>query len=304
MSTDDETALSVRLDDHDADGQPRRPCVIVLSGHSIGRVHPILGDDVVIGRAPDADISIDIAGVSRRHARITRTGAGDFELRDLNSTNGTFVEGERIVEHALVNGERIQLGASTVLKFSLQTAVEEAFQNRLYESAVHDHLTTAYNRRYFDDHIVREMSQARRHRTPLSLVMLDVDHFKAVNDTHGHVVGDKILARLGELIATSIRREDLFCRFGGEEFVVIMRDSDSAATLGFAERIRRAVANRAFDVDPTPVPITISAGVATYDPAHHPTVGSLIEAADRALYDAKHGGRNCVRVASGPRPAG
>lgn len=291
---DDKTAISVRLEDHEDDDGTRRPCLIVLSGHTIGRVYPILGDEVVIGRSKDVDVTIEVPGLSRQHAKIVQTPDGEFELSDLGSTNGTFVEGERVKTRRLANGERMQLGADTVLKFSLQTAVEEAFQNRLYESAVHDHLTTAYNRRYFDEQLGREVSHTRRHETPLSLLVIDVDHFKKVNDTHGHTVGDKVLTALGTRILESIRHEDVFCRIGGEELAVIMRDADSKSAMLLAERLRCVIGAEPMGTGQKMVPVTVSVGVATFDPDRHSSADALLAAADRALYDAKRGGRNRV----------
>lgn len=295
---DDETVVSVRLEDHEdeSDEDARRPCLIVLSGHTIGRVYPVLGDEVVIGRSTEADVAIEVPGLSRKHAKITRSPDGVFSLSDLGSTNGTFVEGERVTSHRLADGERIQLGAETVLKFSLQTAVEEEFQKRLYESAVHDHLTSAYNRRYFDEQLSREVSHTRRHKTPLSLLAIDVDHFKRVNDTYGHVVGDKVLAAIGTRILESIRHEDLFCRIGGEELAVIMRDTPAESAALLAERLRAMIAAEPIRAGDDTVSVTVSVGAATFDPNRHASADALLEAADRALYVAKRGGRDRVCV--------
>jgi diguanylate cyclase (GGDEF)-like protein len=292
----DDTAPSVRIEDFVGDDGATRPCLIVLSGHTIGRVYPIDRPQVVVGRAPEADIHIDTPGISRRHARLD-TKDGEHVLTDLGSTNGTFVEGQRIETHVLSNGERLQLGSAAVLKFSIQSAVEEAFQARLYKSATHDHLTSAFNRRYFDEHLEREMSHSRRQRIPLALLVIDVDHFKRVNDTHGHQQGDEVLRQLGTLVAGSIRREDVFCRVGGEEFAVIMRDATDDAAQRFGERLRSLVEKFGFAGGPGRLPVTISIGIAGFDSERHDDPGQLVEAADQALYEAKRTGRNRVCTA-------
>lgn len=293
---DDATAPSIRLEDFDDIGGGTRPCLIVLSGHTIGRVYPLDRPKVVIGRAADADVQIDVPGISRRHASIHEGEEGNHVLEDLGSTNGTYIEGERVEKHVLRNGERMQLGSGTVLKFSIQTAVEEAFQQRLYRSATHDHLTSAYNRRFFDDHLGREMSHTRRHGTPLALLTLDVDHFKNINDTYGHPTGDEVLKLLGQLVAASIRHEDVFCRVGGEEFAVVMRDADPESARLFAERLRGLIEVYGFEAGSEDLTITVSVGVASYDPKQHGAPTDLVEAADKALYEAKKTGRNRVCV--------
>ena len=159
-----------------------------------------------------------------------------------------------------------------------------------------DALTGLRARRYVDEMLNIEFLRARRYRTDLALVMLDVDHFKRINDEHGHVAGDAVLRGLSELLLCVTRRTDVAGRYGGEEFVVIMPQSRASSAETFAERLRESVEKARFPVAGGDLKVTLSAGVAQYDR----TVSSpedLLSRADRALYDAKEGGRNRVAVA-------
>ncbi|HEY8088081.1 MAG TPA: GGDEF domain-containing protein [Polyangiaceae bacterium] len=272
----------------------QRPWLIVVSGgQSIGKMYR-LERRLVLGRAPQCDILIDHDGVSRRHAMIELTVEGAIQIVDLDSRNGTFVNGDAISRETLRDGDRIQIGGTTILKFSYQDEMEEALQRNLYESATRDPLTRATNRRGFEEAFARECAYSRRHGTPLSILAFDVDHFKRVNDTHGHPAGDYVLRRLAELVAAGVRCEDVFARVGGEEFVLVLRGTPVTEALQCAERLRAAVQDADFTPQETRIPVTISIGVATLSPARHADPKRLLEDADRALYDAKHSGRNRV----------
>ncbi len=275
----------------------RLASLIVMSGGAIGRMFPVDRAKIVIGRGAEADIKIEDEGISRRHAEISRSDDGEIEIADLGSRNGTFVNMKRIEKHPLEDGDKIQLGAVTILKFGLQSKLEERFAQRLYDSATRDTLTAAYNRRFFDDQIAKDFSHSRRHKTALSLLMLDVDHFKRVNDTHGHLVGDAVLKQLGAVVVSSIRLEDVFCRLGGEEFGIIMREAGNERAVAFGERLRGLIESTDMDCGDVEVKVTISAGAATYDPERDADPAAFIERADKALYEAKHGGRNRVCLA-------
>jgi diguanylate cyclase (GGDEF)-like protein len=287
----DTTRLSLEEAERSAS---RMASLIVMSGNSIGRMFAVDRERMVLGRSAEADITIDDEGISRKHAAIVRGDDGIIELEDLGSRNGTFVNMKRIERHALDDGDKIQLGAVTILKFGLQSKVEERFAKRLYDSATRDTLTSAYNRRFFDEQLAKDFSHSRRHRSDLSLLMIDVDHFKAVNDTHGHLAGDMVLKQLGALVVSSIRLEDVFCRLGGEEFAVIMREADVEQAAAFGERLRSLVETTSMQTSDGDLKVTISAGAATYDPERDAEVAGFVERADKALYAAKHGGRNRV----------
>jgi diguanylate cyclase (GGDEF)-like protein len=268
--------------------------LIVLSGRSVGKMFKVPVGDTKLGRSLEADVRLEDEGVSRFHAMMRRGDDGSVKLMDHGSTNGTYVNGAKIAETALTDGDRIQVGSVTILKFSYQDSLEEQFQQQLYESATRDPLTQAYNKRFFTEQLEKDFRHAYRHHLSLSLVMIDVDHFKPVNDTHGHPAGDHVLQRLAATIMGSLRAEDAFCRVGGEEFAIIMRDCPAPAAFTLAERLRELVASTKFVYGGATLQITISAGVAGVDPTRHTTSADLIADADRSLYEAKNSGRNLV----------
>lgn len=270
----------------------RNASLLVLSGRALGQLFKILPGEMVLGRSTEAEIRLDDEGVSRLHAKIRRRSDGTVEVSDLDSTNGTYVNGAQIRHFTLSDGDRIQIGSVTILQFRYQDSLEEQLQQQLRESVIRDPLTQAYNKRYFNEQLEKDFSHALRHQLPLSLVMLDVDHFKLVNDGHGHPAGDHVLQRLSATIMASLRTEDAFCRVGGEEFSVIMRDCTGPEAMQLAERLRRLVASTQFVYGGKTLPVTISLGVASLDPVHHPRMIELVEEADRCLYEAKRRGRN------------
>jgi diguanylate cyclase (GGDEF)-like protein len=276
----------------------RGACVIVLGGRAaVGQVFK-LTRTVVLGRAADADIPIDDDGLSRRHCELRVLQGGDIQVVDLGSTNGTFRNGERVKECVLVDGDRLQLGPATLLQLSYQDELDEAWQRNVYDSATRDALTQAYNRKYFVDAFEREFAYARRHDAPLSLVLLEVDHLKQVNEGCGHQAGDFILRRLAQTVTGTIRLEDTFARYSHEEFALLLRDTAADGAGALVERIRRIVEATPFVFEGRPIPVTISAGVATLAAASHATPEELVGAAARYLYRAKQRGRNRVESAA------
>lgn len=270
-------------------------CVIVLTGNSIGKMFKLVKPYYVIGRAADADIRLEDEGVSRRHAKLTVQGSGVVVLSDNGSTNGTFVNGERISQHALSDGDRVQIGSTTILKFSVQDALEQSFQEHLYTAVTRDALTNAYNKRFFVEQLIKDFAHCKRHGTPLSLLAMDLDYFKHINDSYGHLAGDEVLRQLVKLVGDSIRVEDVLCRTGGEEFTLIARSSGSEGAHQLADRLRAGVERHLFTFESNRLPVTVSIGVSSYDAAVHQTPEQLIQEADRKLYVAKRSGRNCVR---------
>ncbi|GAC1532874.1 MAG: GGDEF domain-containing protein [Polyangiales bacterium] len=274
----------------------QRPCLVVVSGAgSVGKMLPVEGD-MVIGRAPSIDFPLVEDGVSRRHAKLEVSASGAVELVDLDSRNGTFVNGARVTRRTLHDGDKIQIGNATILKFSYQDALDEALQRNLYDSATRDGLTRVFNKKTFTESLAREFAFALRHRRPLSLIMFDVDHFKRVNDTHGHPAGDHVLQQLGQTASASIRGEDLIARVGGEEFALLLRDIHERQAVACAERLRASIEASVFAFGGKIIPVTISLGVATLVDGNHAKPDLLVEAADKNLYLAKHGGRNRVHA--------
>ncbi len=248
--------------------------------------------ETVIGRASDATIRLQDDGVSRRHAKVVQIGK-DLWIEDLRSANGTTVNGEPIDRRQLKDGDKVEIGATTILKFTYSDELEEAFHNKMYEAALRDGLTQAYNKRHFIERLTTEVAYARRHGTPLTLLMLDIDHFKQINDTHGHPAGDSVLATLARTVTGALRTEDLFARYGGEEFCVLCRGEPLANAAVLAERLRAAIEATVFEVQKQRIRVTTSIGVAALlDKAEDAT--RLIADADAALYEAKRSGRNRI----------
>jgi two-component system, cell cycle response regulator len=269
-----------------------RAYLIVLAGNEVGKMFKLRDGETVVGRSQRADIRIDDDSISRLHVKVRLQGTS-VELEDLGSSNGTLVNGERINLSQLRDGDKIRLGETTILKFTFHDKLDESFQQKMYNAALRDPLTKVFNKKYFIDQLRIEFSYAKRHNTELSLVIFDLDHFKRINDTYGHVPGDQVLIQLAELVQSVLRTEDVFARYGGEEFVIILRGTALADAGVLAERIRAAVEQRPFMSGETRLPVTVSVGVAAADAAIDDPL-ALVEQADAALYAAKEAGRNRV----------
>jgi diguanylate cyclase (GGDEF)-like protein len=277
-----------------------RPHLVILAGGNIGEMVPLDGPETIIGRASDATLRIEDGGVSRRHVTLTTT-AGEVHVEDLKSANGTFVNGEPLTSvRVLREGDKISLGSTVVLKFTMGDDVDVTFQRKMLDAAYRDGLTGAFNKKYLLHRLQAELAFARRHKTTVSLVMLDVDHFKRINDTYGHAMGDEVLVKLTATAQATMRKEDVFARYGGEEFCVVCRSIDVASTAVFAERLRANVAAMKIEHRGSRVPVTSSFGIAGFPEVAAQTPEALIAAADEALYEAKRGGRNRV-VCKKPR---
>ena len=272
--------------------QRDRAYLIVLAGTDVGKMFKLLEGETVVGRSHRSDIRLDDDSISRMHVKLTLDGTS-VSIEDLGSSNGTLVNGERIHTVRLRDGDKIRLGETTILKFTYHDRLDESFQQKMYNAALRDPLTKAYNKKYFVDQLGTEIAYAKRHATPLSLVLFDLDHFKRINDTYGHVAGDMVLMELAELVQSMLRTEDVFARYGGEEFVVILRGTDLDAAGVLAERLRTAVEARPFMNGEHRLPVTVSMGGAAFSSDSADSM-SLVEAADNALYAAKQAGRNRV----------
>jgi diguanylate cyclase (GGDEF)-like protein len=284
----------------EAVAQPASACraaLVFATGGQMGRMVPMEAASVVVGRDDVCDLVVADEGVSRRHLRLSRTPAAGWEVEDLHSTNGTSVNGVQVQRRLLADGDRLLLGR-TVLKFLLQAPVEEEYHRRLYQASTRDPLTGACNRRFFDERLAAEIAFAVRHRTPLSLLMIDLDHFKRINDTHGHPAGDRVLVAVADALLRQVRAEDLAARWGGEEFAVLVRDLAEPGGVELAERIRRTIEGLSIPHGDGRIAVTVSIGVGGGAGDSSLTRDGLVAAADRFLYGAKRAGRNRVVSAS------
>jgi diguanylate cyclase (GGDEF)-like protein len=269
----------------------KEACLVVIYGLDLGKKFNVDAASIVIGRSSKADIQIDQEAVSRNHCKLINTGK-NIVLRDLGSTNGTYVNDELVDEYVLRDGDLIKIGRC-IFKFLSGNNIENAYHEEIYRLTTIDGLTQIFNKRYFVETLEREIGRAQRYRRDLSLIMFDIDHFKKINDSYGHLAGDHVLKQLASVIKGRIRREDILSRYGGEEFAIILPEIDAANALAFADKIRKLVEKAGFRFEETDIPVTISVGVTSITPeVKEPH--DFIRLADTNLYEAKAQGRNRV----------
>ncbi|MCP4444688.1 MAG: GGDEF domain-containing protein [Myxococcales bacterium] len=269
----------------------RDACLVVIYGLDLGKKYNVDKKNVCIGRSSSADVQIDQESVSRNHCKLINTGQTVL-LRDFGSTNGTYVNDELVDEYVLRDGDFIKVGRC-IFKFLVGTNIENAYHEEIYRLTTVDGLTQIFNKRYFVETLEREIGRAQRYRRQLSLIMFDIDHFKGINDTHGHLAGDHILRQLAATVKTRIRREDILARYGGEEFAIVLPEIDSANAVVFAEKVRVLLERTAFEFEGVRIPLTVSIGVACLTPELQ-APDELVKLADEKLYIAKERGRNQV----------
>jgi two-component system, cell cycle response regulator len=274
-------------------GDREHGVLFVLSGPRAGTIYPLDEPVVNLGRGPTCQIPLQDEGVSRLHARIRRTVTG-FVLEDAGSRNGTFCQGIRLSgPKQLEEGDRINMGATTGFRFSLQDRTEFHAIRHTLELMNHDALTDLLNRRELLERFEAELAYARRHDTPLSVLLIDIDHFKRINDEFGHLIGDVVLRETANALTRTLRAEDVFGRYGGDEFALAVRAVDRPGVLALAERMRACIEETISGSSKRGMRITISVGGVMLT-AQHADVETLIDDADKALYEAKELGRNRV----------
>jgi two-component system, cell cycle response regulator len=300
--------MRARLGDTTLDGtiatdatDREHPVLFVVNGPQQGMAF-VLRADQTVGRDEQADILFLEDSVSRQHARIVQRG-DTLHVEDLGSRNGTFVRGMRITASTPIReGDYLRFGPTSMARLRLMDDLELNALHALHESTLRDPLTRLYNRRYFDERLRSEYSFAERHRAPLALLVIDIDHFKRVNDEHGHLAGDFVLQLVAASIQRIMRPEDVVARYGGEEFVVIARNTTLRNGEIFAERIRARVAALEARWCDTSLAVTVSVGVTAIDEGNsHTSVEAMLQTADDALYEAKALGRNRISTHSSGR---
>jgi diguanylate cyclase (GGDEF)-like protein len=270
-----------------------RGVLVRVDGPANGQVFSLDTSELVIGRSTKAGFRLSDEGVSRRHALLIHT-RGHYFIQDLDSSNGTFLEGRRVKRAPLMEGDLVQFGPHASFRFCMMDGKQERAMMRLYEETTVDALTRVHNRRFIDKRFDEELSYALRHKSELSVVMLDVDYFKHVNDRHGHAAGDLVLRRIAEVVTDQLRTEDVLARYGGEEFLLLLRGIPQSGANAVAERVRVAVQNAQIRIGRVALRVTISAGCASLSSCASQSKEDLLAQVDERLYRAKHEGRNQV----------
>lgn len=266
--------------------------LVQVRGPDLGRRLLLAERPVTIGRDPDNTIVLKSDSVSRVHARI-EPWEGGHRVVDNQSTNGTYRNNVLIKgEEVLVSGDYIQAG-DAIFKYLAGDNIEVAYHEEIYRLTIEDSLTQVANKRALLDFLEKEFARAKRYQRPLSVVMVDLDHFKRVNDGYGHLMGDFVLREFARLVAARIRREELFARYGGEEFCVVLPEMDRLEAIKFADVIRQQIEEHVFEFEGNVLSMTASFGVAEVSESML-RPDDLLLAADENLYRAKHEGRNRV----------
>jgi diguanylate cyclase (GGDEF)-like protein len=271
-------------------------CLVQIypTGPGMGACY-ILGDSTsVIGRDPECDIRIRDKSVSRRHARVEFVH-GEYSITDLDSTNGTYVNDQRVSSRLLKDGDYLHVG-NAIFRYLAGGNVEAAYHEEIYRLTIIDGLTGIHNKRYFLETLEHELARSSRYNRPLTLILFDLDKFKAINDQWGHLCGDFTLRELAQHVARAIRKEDVFARYGGEEFALLMPETPLKKAVPLAERLRKLVEAQTFTFDGRQLHVTISMGVVTTQGDTTMNVNEFIRLADEKLYKAKFNGRNRVEA--------
>ena len=210
----------------------RRPALVFLRGELLAVPIPLERNEVTLGRALDADVRINDARASRLHARITTqldeaTGEARYSLTDLDSTNGTILNGRPVTQAFLADGDKFEVG-DQLIRFEMLDEIDREFQRQIRRLLVHDELTGLLTGKSFFSELRREAARAEAESMPFCVLMMDIDYFKEVNDTYGHLVGSETLEDVGAIIKASLRAGDVGARFGGEEFAAFLLDADYA----------------------------------------------------------------------------
>jgi diguanylate cyclase (GGDEF)-like protein len=277
-------------------GRPRSgaSCLVAIHGPDLGLRIPLEAAEYVIGRDPYCDIVVPLDDVSRRHCRLILKNGG-AHLSDLGSTNGTYLNDEEIPPHnefALRSGDNIRVGTA-IYKFLEGGNVEALYHEEVYRTAIVDGLTQVHNRRFLMEFLERETARCRRHGRPLAVLLIDLDHFKQINDSHGHLAGDYVLREVAALIRSTVRREECCARFGGDEFLLVLPETPLENARVYGERVRGMVELGVFRFGGAMLPVTVSIGVAVLSGETEDSA-ALLRRADERLYQAKSGGRNRV----------
>jgi diguanylate cyclase (GGDEF)-like protein len=279
----------------EGDDTIRTDCLVVIYTKEptlLGKRFVLEESPTRVGRGTDNHIVLDADSVSRRHVRFEARGKA-WIVSDEGSTNGTYCNDEQVLrEVVLRNGDRVKVG-STIFKFLSGADVEAQYHEEIYRLTIVDGLTQVHNKRYLYEALERELIRARRHNRLATVLMFDIDHFKRINDLHGHLAGDFVLKELARLVQSRIRRDEVFARYGGEEFCIILPETMLDGGVELGERLRQQIQDHVFVFQQDKIKVTISIGCAVLTDEDR-NAGELLKRADERLYEAKNSGRNRV----------
>ena len=297
VSLDSDSDIKTRitpLEDLRADKSDKgEDCLVVIytsDARQFGKRHVLNSAGLSLGRGSENTVVLENDSVSRRHCRIERK-VRSWVVLDNDSTNGTYVNDEQVKEYQLRRGDQVKVG-DTILKFLSGSDVEAQYHETIYKMTIIDGLTGANNKRFLLESLEREIPRARRHQRPLSLAMLDIDYFKTVNDSFGHLAGDYVLKELANLVRTRLRPDDILARYGGEEFSIALPETPRDGAVRISEDLRELVEKRRFVFEGESIPVTVSIGIAQLEERWD--VLAFLKSADEKLYEAKRSGRNRV----------
>jgi diguanylate cyclase (GGDEF)-like protein len=270
-------------------------CLVVIYApvaSELGRRHVLDRETITVGRDRENDIVLDSDSVSRRHARVEHRD-GHLYLTDLDSTNGTYVndEPDPITDSQLRRGDQVKIG-DTIFKYLSGSDVEAQYHETIFNMTITDGLTDVGNKKRLDQVVQKEIPRAIRHNRELAMLMVDIDHFKEVNDTYGHLAGDSVLRDLASIISKRLRPDDELGRYGGEEFAAVLPETSLIGAIKIAEDLRRLVESHPFMVEGEQIKVTVSIGAAALKSGMDSK--QFFRAADEMLYKAKNSGRNRV----------
>ena len=259
---------TVREDDRimpvEASDRPAMPCIVHISGALTDTVYWLSADkELKIGRAPENDLCIRDQSVSQFHARVVLTPKGAVFVQDLGSTNGTFVNGEKIVRHTLWDGDKIHIGRQQVLRFCFQADAQPEAAGSSKTDAARDALTGVYTRQYALTRIEKDFIQAKMRHQDLALLMFDVDGFEEIKETHGPGTCDMVLREVAKVVSSVLRREDIFARYDERTFSVLLRYQTEAAVVALAQRIGRVVKYHSYPHEGKKIRVTLSLGISS-----------------------------------------
>jgi diguanylate cyclase (GGDEF)-like protein len=294
----DNDEVTDRVDDRatpvEASDRPAMPCIVHISDTLTDTVYWLSADkELKIGRAPTNDVCIREMSVSQFHARIVLTHKGAVFVEDLGSTNGTFVNGEKVVRHALWDGDKVHIGRQQVLRFCFQVNAHPEAAGSSKTDATRDALTGVYTRQYALTRIEKDFIQAKMRHQDLALLMFDVDGFEEIKEMHGPGTCDMVLREVAKVVSSVLRREDIFARYDEHTFSVLLRYQTEAAVVALAQRIGRVVKYHPFPHEGKKIRVTLSLGISSLT-RNMKNAMDLISEVQACLEKARRAGRDTI----------